>query len=316
MQHAMYHSQTLPTSTASTSAAPTPAPSQQVDSYERALLTVALAEAAVGAINSRIASRSPFPEKKPDGSWVTGADKDAHKLLAAELHRMNGLPVISEEGVPQFSLRHDWQSYWLIDPLDNTSAVVDGKQQLARVNIVLFEQGEATLAVVSELVGGKSLIAIRGVGVLDFIDSQLIAKQIPYLATDTLRFVAYKGNVDMMAQDTAALYRALGVQDAHIVDRPTIAQRFEGIFSGAAHVYIEPRRISAWDVAPYLLACEELGCKVRSLASNAALTYNSPDMRLDPFVVVSAKGQEQALLDRLCAVFQRSQAGAKPASPE
>ena len=61
-------------------------------------------------------------EHKADESPLTKADLASHQAIVAGLAELTpDIPIISEEdGLPPFSERSAWDTYWLIDPLDGT----------------------------------------------------------------------------------------------------------------------------------------------------------------------------------------------------
>jgi 3'(2'), 5'-bisphosphate nucleotidase len=86
-------------------------------------------------------------EWKADNSPLTIADKEAHQVIFSILSPI-GLPVLSEEGkeIP-YSERKDWETYWLIDPLDGTKEFL-GRNGEFTVNIALIHKKQPILGVV------------------------------------------------------------------------------------------------------------------------------------------------------------------------
>ncbi|MBU2603177.1 MAG: 3'(2'),5'-bisphosphate nucleotidase CysQ [Actinobacteria bacterium] len=79
---------------------------------------------------------------KADGSPLTLADRESHRVLAAGLEaRFPGIPVLSEEGreIP-YEERRAWNRLWLVDPLDGTKEFVKGLDEFT-VNVALIEEG-------------------------------------------------------------------------------------------------------------------------------------------------------------------------------
>ena len=66
-------------------------------------------------------------EHKDDESPLTKADLASHRVIVAGLEALTpDLPIISEEsGLPTFTERSAWDTYWLIDPLDGTKEFVN-----------------------------------------------------------------------------------------------------------------------------------------------------------------------------------------------
>ncbi|CAJ0990869.1 3'(2'),5'-bisphosphate nucleotidase CysQ [Pantoea sp. Nvir] len=86
--------------------------------------------------------------RKTDNSPVTIADIAAHNIILQGLRKLiPEVPVLSEEDPPTWSERQQWQSYWLVDPLDGTKEFIKGNDEFT-INIVLINQGNPVLGVV------------------------------------------------------------------------------------------------------------------------------------------------------------------------
>lgn len=102
---------------------------------------------------------------KADNSPVTAADNEAQVVIDGALSRLTPeIPILSEEG-PQFpwSVRHQWNTYWLIDPLDGTREFIRRNDQFA-VNISLIHDGRPVLGVVHAPVSGTVWFGGPGLG--------------------------------------------------------------------------------------------------------------------------------------------------------
>ena len=75
---------------------------------------------------------------KDDRSPLTEADRRAHAIIAKTLELTN-LPLLSEEGrsIP-FEERQNWDTYWLVDPLDGTKEFIRRNGEFT-VNIALMK---------------------------------------------------------------------------------------------------------------------------------------------------------------------------------
>ena len=88
-------------------------------------------------------------EQKSDSSPVTEADLAAHHIMHPALESIDSnVPVLSEESeLPHYSERSQWQTYWIIDPLDGTKEFIKRNGEFT-VNIALIENGVPVLGVV------------------------------------------------------------------------------------------------------------------------------------------------------------------------
>jgi 3'(2'), 5'-bisphosphate nucleotidase len=83
--------------------------------------------------------------RKEDNSPVTEADVAVHKYLIELLPKVEDLPIISEEDIPENI--QELNSYWLIDPLDGTKEFVSGGTEYT-INIAKIIKGEIVEGVV------------------------------------------------------------------------------------------------------------------------------------------------------------------------
>ncbi|MCB1738419.1 MAG: 3'(2'),5'-bisphosphate nucleotidase CysQ, partial [Gammaproteobacteria bacterium] len=63
---------------------------------------------------------------KGDDSPLTAADLAAHHTIVDGLTALTPhIPILSEESAKiDFSVRSDWRTYWLVDPLDGTKEFI------------------------------------------------------------------------------------------------------------------------------------------------------------------------------------------------
>ncbi|WP_028973823.1 3'(2'),5'-bisphosphate nucleotidase CysQ [Spirochaeta cellobiosiphila] len=87
---------------------------------------------------------------KKDDSPVTLADKASHQYIVSGIKQLNKqYPIISEEdkNVLTYEQRKDWDSFWLVDPLDGTKEFIKGDQDFT-VNIAFVYQNKPYWGVV------------------------------------------------------------------------------------------------------------------------------------------------------------------------
>lgn len=86
-------------------------------------------------------------EIKQDSSPLTRADLAAHHVIADALET-TGLPILSEEGkdIP-YSVRRNWDQFWLVDPLDGTKEFIKRNGEFT-VNIALIRNTQPVFGVI------------------------------------------------------------------------------------------------------------------------------------------------------------------------
>jgi len=86
---------------------------------------------------------------KGDESPLTAADLASHHLIDEQLVRLSpDLPILSEESdTVDWHTRRQWQTYWLVDPLDGTKEFIERNGEFT-VNIALIDRGVPVLGVI------------------------------------------------------------------------------------------------------------------------------------------------------------------------
>lgn len=86
-------------------------------------------------------------ERKSDNSPVTQADLKAHRFISQALAQLTPkLPLLSEEG--EHNERHQWQRFWMLDPLDGTKEFIDQTGEFT-INLSLIENGESVISAIA-----------------------------------------------------------------------------------------------------------------------------------------------------------------------
>ena len=111
---------------------------------------------------------------KPDETPLTAADLAANKIIISQLKTIDAdLPVITEESC-EVSLeeRSEWDTYWLVDPLDGTREFINQQGEFS-VNIALIHKGKPVLGVVHAPVLETTYWATKGGGAWKQIGDEL-----------------------------------------------------------------------------------------------------------------------------------------------
>ena len=86
---------------------------------------------------------------KEDNSPLTQADLESNQVIKNSLIKLNkDIPILSEESLVDWSIRKNWETYWLVDPLDGTKEFIKENDEFT-VNIALIEKNRP----ISEICG-------------------------------------------------------------------------------------------------------------------------------------------------------------------
>jgi myo-inositol-1(or 4)-monophosphatase len=187
-------------------------------------------------------------EKSP-GDWVSEADLASEEAVRALLTRESGLPVFGEEAGGD-----DFETGWLVDPLDGTSNFVHGFDAVG-VSIGLIEDGVPVVGVVHAPLLGRTYCAARGLGAFRderplrvsarAADQGIVATGFPFRHKDILP--RYERAL------AAALRRFEDLRRAGAASLD-LCWTAEGVFDG----YFE-LRLGPWDVAAGGIIVREAG---------------------------------------------------------
>ncbi len=93
-------------------------------------------------------SLSSEVDMKSDNSPLTLADKASHEVIMKELKDNFDYPIMSEESDPgDYIKRKDWETYWLVDPLDGTKEFIKRNGEFT-VNIALIHKRKPVFGVI------------------------------------------------------------------------------------------------------------------------------------------------------------------------
>ncbi len=231
-------------------------------------------------------------EKKDDKSPLTAADMAAHNLIVERLGVLTPtIPVLSEESTGiSFATRSQWQTYWLVDPLDGTRGFVRRSDEFT-VNIALIEGSQPTMGVIYAPVPDITYAGARDFGswkqagggtketitVRELPEGPLIILGSRSHRGDTLEeFLGKVGDYQLISMDSS-LKSCL-------------------IAEGKADIYPRFGSTSEWDTAAAQAIVEAAGGRLVTLDMQP-MRYNMKESLLNPhFMVIADTSRDWASL--------------------
>ena len=247
---------------------------------------VSIAEAAGRAI-LEIYQKDFDVQHKDDQSPLTEADLAAHRLIVAELEKLQPkLPVLSEESASiDFEERRRWLRYWLVDPLDGTREFVKRNGEFT-VNIALIESGQARCGVVHVPVHGITYFGCAGEGAFRRnSDGSTETISVAQQRKHPLRIAGSRSH----AGDS--LQRFLNKVGPHEIVSMGSSLKLCLVAEGHADIYPRLGPTSEWDTAAAQAVVEAAGGKVTGLDMKP-LKYNTKDSLLNPHFLVFGDDRE------------------------
>ncbi|MDN3643636.1 3'(2'),5'-bisphosphate nucleotidase CysQ [Lutimonas halocynthiae] len=233
-------------------------------------------------------------EYKDDKSPLTLADKKCNDVINSYLIGTTH-PIISEENRQlEFKDRKDWDTCWIVDPLDGTKEFVKRNGEFT-VNIALVKHGKPLLGViyvpdtkelyvadVTQKKAGKFILDQHEVIVADLdMDANLIGPKAAN--TELVRVV---GSRSHMSEATENFVESLkGIYEKVDIVSKGSSLKFCLVAEGKADVYPRFAPTMEWDTAAGQAICEAVGLQVISKETDEPLLYNKENL-LNPWFIV------------------------------
>ena len=223
---------------------------------------------------------------KHDGSPLTQADLAAHNVIRDGLQKLTPeLALLSEEsGDIPWQERADWQTYWLVDPLDGTKEFINRNGEFT-VNISLISNHRPVLGVVYAPVQDILYTGCEGEG------ATRTGKQ---GTQKTIRVRHYSGKNPTIVASRSHRGEALEEALLRICERHGKAEIISMgssfklclVAEGKADIYPRLGLTSEWDTAAAHAVVNAAGGRVTDL-SGKELQYNKENL-LNPWFIVSS----------------------------
>ena len=231
--------------------------------------------------------------QKADKSPLTQADTASHRIIDGELQQLTPeIPVLSEESEElSYEIRRQWQTYWLVDPLDGTKEFINRNGEFT-VNIALIHAGIPVLGVV--YVPVKDVLYV---GVQKMTAAGAEGRAFKQIADDPAEAIRVR-RLDIAGALTVVASRRHG-SDALEGALEKLRQEFVSVATtnmgsslkiclvaeGAADIYPRLAPTCEWDTAAAQAVVEAAGGLIVDSEFNV-LRYNTKDELLNPFFYV------------------------------
>ena len=242
--------------------------------------------------------RSEFAvEQKDDRSPLTLADRRSHEIITKGLAGLPGhkLPILSEEGrhIP-YRERRDWDSFWLVDPLDGTKEFVKRNGEFT-VNIALVRQSTPVLGIIFIPVKDVFYFGTKEIGSYRLeTKSSAIFKSLDEIlnSSDRLPVVSRDASVvtvvasrSHMSAETEQYVNSLKTRFRRVdFISAGSSLKFCILAEGKADTYPRFGPTMEWDTAAGQAILEQTGGRVFRADSGAPLLYNKENLLNPSFI--------------------------------
>lgn len=231
--------------------------------------------------------------RKPDGTLLTLADQEAHRILVDGLKQLNPrLPILSEEGiVPPYEIRRCWSRYWLLDPLDGTRGFINHLDEYT-VNVALVDQHRVLMGIVTAPAKKLCYYAMRDGKAYKQVDEDTpLPIRVKPLNFNAIQVVL--GQYLHSSRLPTLFHDIPGCE----VKRLNSSLKFCWIAEGCADIYPRIGMTSEWDTAAAQCILERAGGRVVDLQGEA-LQYNAKESLVNPdFIAIGDPTQQDHIID-------------------
>lgn len=224
---------------------------------------------------------------------VTEADLASHRFLAEHLRNFSNIGLLSEENLADRKYL-DFQTIFLIDPLDGTSDFVNQTDEFS-VMIAVVRGAYPVAGVVYQPVGDRLFYASREQGAFCVENGQTTRLQVSP-ETDFSKMKMLTSRFHASAEEEK-LGKQLGIMERQPMGSAGLKMGM--IATGQAHVYISPsNKTGEWDSAAGAIIIEEAGGIITDLFGRK-LTFQKSNPRNENGFVVSNGVRHEELIAAL-----------------
>ena len=227
---------------------------------------------------------------KSDNSPLTLADKEANKIIEKYLKPL-GLPILSEEGkITPYLERKNWETFWLIDPLDGTREFVKRNGNFT-VNIALMKNNIPVVGIIYVPITGVLYVGELGQGSYkQELNSKFTletAKKIDIqvsLRKNEEGIIAFKSSSHSGAKETNYLNQ-FNVKE---IRKKGSSVKFCLVAEGIADLYYRAGTTMEWDTAAGDAILKAAGGTILNAETDTDLKYNKKNLENPPFCAMNA----------------------------
>ena len=218
-------------------------------------------------------------QKKSDGSPLTMADQESHRIITTAL-QSTGIPVVSEEGE---DLLMNETKYWIVDPLDGTKEFLANNEEFT-INIALIEDCKPVFGLIYAPAIDEMYIGVPGKEA--WMERNGIRTPCSIYPPRDKLFMATSRFHDHSGSNIFASENGIGSKIAI-----GSALKYGRILFGEVDVYLRLIGTSEWDTAAGQAILEAAGGKMIDLNTGLPMIYGKAKRRNGGFIAYRAPYQ-------------------------
>ena len=225
---------------------------------------------------------------KDDNSPVTCADKMSSKIINEGLKKLfPEIPVIDEEtAIPDYEIRKNWDSFFLVDPLDGTKEFIKKNGEFC-INLGLIKNNKPLQGWIYQPVTGKGWFVCKGNGITEFTGTGRSQKlKVETGISEKIKIVASRSSFKSCEEEIIKIIAEK--YPVEVIHKGSAIKQI-ALITGHADMYLKAGPSSEWDTAPGQLMVEESGGAVLNFNNFQPLQYNKLVYINPHFVMLSSR---------------------------
>ena len=211
---------------------------------------------------------SKVVDHKADDSPLTLADKASNEIIIEGLKSLDtNYPILSEEEVhASYEERKNWDTFWLVDPLDGTKEFINRNGEFT-VNIALIEKGKPVMGVI--------YVPVTDVMYWGFEQGAFIKRG--KTETEVLRVnSSFENRIAVRSKSHASEEEEVVLEKYKVTNSISVGSslKFCMVAEGKADVYYRHGPTMEWDIGAGQAILEAAGGKVYIETTEKPFRYN------------------------------------------
>ena len=228
---------------------------------------------------------------KEDKSPLTEADLASNNIIIEKLRLLNdNIPILSEESLVEWEERKNWNTYWLIDPLDGTKEFLNKNGEFT-VNIALIKNAKPILGIIYSPFLSELYFAQKDQGAYKIKCSKTIKSlesSVKILSnnkkkSDEIIIIGSRSHSNNKFNE----WTNKNFKNYKVLQKGSSLKLCE-IANGNADLYPRFGPTSEWDIAAGHIILEEAGGFLKTF-ENKSIKYNSKESLINPEFLASCK---------------------------
>lgn len=233
---------------------------------------------------------------KDDNTPVTIADLESSNVLIKGIKQISEYPIISEECLDNNYEHLDWDTFWLIDPLDGTKNFIRGNKEFC-ICISLVHKNSSIFGLIYSPVTKECWYANKNCGVFKLKDGNKIKLSAP----KNNKIIVTTGSCLDNINNKLSYF--LSNLPSYVHSKKGCALKYTDIAEGKANIYPRFGNTSEWDTAAGQIILNELGGDVISIHGKT-LTYGKNKSFLNPNFIAFLGDDVESIVKSIIKEFE------------